>query len=467
MKSPPGRERARELRPDDQQPRAGTRMVHGNVREAAAWALERTLASRSPADTFLETAKERCDLRDHGLLKELVLGTLTWRRRLDDVIARAANRRIDQIEEGLRAPLRLAVYQLLFLDRVPHHAAVNEAVEQARRATHRGGASFANAVLRRVARAPRLEAWPVEHEDALVRLAIEQSHPDFLVRRWRERFGEERTRALLRANNRPKPLQLLAFRHRGGRELLAEALIDEEVEVVASEIAPLGLRVVSGQPLHSESFCRGGFYVQDEASQAVALLPPPGRGERILDVAAAPGGKTFSLIAYEPTVRAVMADASPPRLDTLRRNLQRLELAVPLVAMDAAQPALAQAFDRVVCDLPCSGTGTLRKNPELKWRISEDEIGRLAREAGRMLAGAADLVRAGGMLSIITCSLEREENEDVVERFLAERDDFELAMLEERLPPPLRRGVTGPGRWQILPADDHDGFTAHVLRRRV
>lgn len=247
--------------------------------------------------------------------------------------------------------------------------------------------------------------------------------------------------------------------------MLAEALIDEEVQVVASEIAPLGLRVVSGQPLHSKSFCRGGFYVQDEASQAVALLPPPEPEERILDVAAAPGGKTFSLIAFEPTVHAVMSDASPPRLDVLRRNLQRLDLEVPLVAMDAARPALSRAFDRVVCDLPCSGTGTLRKNPELKWRISEIEVGRLAREAGRMLSGAAELVRPGGLLSVITCSLEREENEDVVERFLSENADFDLLSLEDRLPPPLKRQIVDVGRWQILPAEDHDGFTVHVLVR--
>jgi 16S rRNA (cytosine967-C5)-methyltransferase len=466
VKGPPGRARAGALRPSGRRRPPSSRTVHGNVREAAAWVLDCTLASRSPVDGFLESAKQRCDPLDHGLLRELVLGTLTWCRRIDDVIARAANREFEQIEKGLRAPLRLAVYQLLFLDRMPHHAVVHEAVEQARRATHRGGASFANAVLRRVARDARLDAWPVEERDPVRRLAVEHSHPDFLVRRWVEQFGQPRTRELLAANNRPKSLQLLAFRHRGGRELLAESLIDEGVEVTASELAPLGLDVTSGQPLHSESFRRGGFYVQDTASQAVALLPPPTAGERILDLAAAPGGKTFSLIAYEPTVRVVAADASLLRLGVLRANLARLELEVPLLATDAARPGVATVFDRVVCDLPCSGTGTLRKNPELKWRISESEIGRLAREAGRMLEGAAELVRPGGLLSVITCSLEVEENEAVVERFLAAHPEFAPLALEERLPPPLRAHVGGPGRWQILPGDAHDGFTAHVLERR-
>ncbi|HVS16027.1 MAG TPA: transcription antitermination factor NusB [Thermoanaerobaculia bacterium] len=465
MKDPPGRVRAGALRQGGRRRPPSERTVHGNVREAAAWVIERTLSSRSPAAGFLESAKERCDPYDHGLLRELVLGTLTWCRRIDHVIAQAANRRFDQIENGLRAPLRLAVYQLLFLDRMPHHAIVHEAVEQARHATHRGGASFANAVLRRVARDARLDAWPVEERDPVRRIAVEHSHPDFLVRRWVEQFGERRTRELLVANNRPKPLQLLAFRHRGGRELLAEALIDEGVEVSASELAPLGLEVLSGQPLHSESFRRGGFYVQDTASQAVALLPPPAPGERILDLAAAPGGKSFSLIAFEPAVRLVAADASLPRLGVLRANLERLELEVPVLAMDAGSPAVAGVFDRVVCDLPCTGTGTLRKNPELKWRISEAEVGRLAREAGRMLEGAAELVVPGGLLAVITCSLELEENDAVVDRFLAAHPEFAPLALEGRLPPPLQRHVCAPGRWQVLPAGVHDGFTVHVLAR--
>src|SRR3954454_10953805 len=201
-----------------------------NVRAAAAWVLERTLASMAPADSFLDSALPRFDDRDQGLLRELVMGTLRWLRRLDHVITAASSRSFDQIEEVLRSPLRVATYQLLFLDRVPAHAAVHEAVEQAHQLTHRGGASFVNGVLRRIARAPRPEDWPVAEADPVRRLAIEKSHPDFLVARWLDRFGTARTLDLLDANNRPKPMHLLAFRDRGGRELLAESLIDEGME---------------------------------------------------------------------------------------------------------------------------------------------------------------------------------------------------------------------------------------------
>lgn len=458
-------------RAQPRQPYRGRRIDHprtpaDNVRTAAAWVVERSLGTLAPSTVFLESALARLDECDHALLRELALGTLRWLRRLDYVIARASHRPFKEIEPALLVPLRIAAYQLLFLDRVPAYAAVHEGVAHAARQTHRGGGSFANAVLRRIARSPSLEDWPVDEHDPWKKLAVEHSHPDFLVKRWTARFGEAATLALLAANNRPKALQLLAFRDRGGREILAEDMIDEGIAVEPSVLSPLGLVVRAGNPLHAPSYQRGDFYVQDEASQAAALVPPPRPGELVLDAAAAPGGKAFALIATEPTVRPILADVSVERLMLLKANLDRLGRRLPLLLADAGRPALAGSFDRVVLDLPCTGTGTLRKSPELKWRISESEIGRLARQSLRMLAGSAPLVGRDGYLSAITCSLEPEENEDVVKRFVAEHRDFELLDLEGLLPYPLERRIAGPGCWRMPPEDDHDGFTVHVLVRR-
>ncbi|HEY3568264.1 MAG TPA: transcription antitermination factor NusB [Thermoanaerobaculia bacterium] len=436
-----------------------------NVRAAAAWVLERTLASMAPADSFLDSALPRFDERDQGLLRELVMGTLRWLRRLDHVIAAASNRSFEQIEEVLRSPLRIATYQLLFLDRVPAHAAVHEAVEQAHQLTHRGGASFVNGVLRRIARAPRPEDWPVNESDPVRRIAIEKSHPDFLVARWLDRFGTARTLDLLDANNRPKPMHLLAFRDRGGRELLAESLIDEGLEVEPASLSPLGLIVRRGNPLASAAFQRGDFYVQDEASQAAALIPPPRREEAVLDAAAAPGGKSFSLLAWEPTVHVTMSDVAASRAARVRDNQRRLRRALPLAVGDATAPPFRGPFDRVVLDLPCTGTGTLRRHPEIKWRISESEIGRLSRQALRLLEGTAPLVAPGGRLVAITCSLEPEENEDVMTRFLATHPELSLLPLDGLLESPVAAGITGPGAWRILTGGDHDGFTVHVLAK--
>lgn len=435
------------------------------VRAAAVRVLDRALASRSPADVFLNQESVELDQRDRRLLRELVFGSLRWLRRLDQVIASAASRPLEEIDPPLHSPLRLGAYQLLYLERIPPHAAVNEAVEQTRRRSHRGGAAFVNAVLRRVAERPRLADWPIAETDPVRSLAIESSHPDFLVSRWWKRFGEARTRELVEANNRPKPFHLLAFTDRGGRERLAEALASEGVASEPSSLSPVGLIVREGKPVDTKAFARGDFYLQDEASQVSALVPAPVAGEVILDAAAAPGGKSFALQAVEPEVGIQAAEISLARLGVLRTNVVRLGRRLPLVAADASVPPFEGSFDRVVVDLPCTGTGTLRKHPELKWRVSAAELGRLSGQALELLIGVAPLVRPGGRLVAITCSLEPEENEEVSAALLAGNRDFVPEELETGLDPPLQEQVVGPGSWQILPGGDHDGFTVQVHRR--
>lgn len=435
-----------------------------DVRRRAARVLDRVLAARSPAADRLAAAEAGLDERDRRLLRELVLGSLRWLRRLDHVLETSSGRRLGKIRPRLLAPLRIGVYQLLFLDRVPAFAAVDRAVAEARRRAGRGGAGFVNAVLRKVAVRPELDAWPVNVEDPVARLGIETSHPDFLVRRWIERFGEETARGLLVAGNRRRPVWLLAL---ADRSALIEELRGEGVETAPGELGGAALRVVSGDPLGTSAFARGAFYVQDEASQAAAMVPPPRPGERVLDAAAAPGGKGFALAASEAAVAIVAGDRSLTRLAGLRENQRRLGRSDPLLVCDAAEPPFAGAFDRVVADLPCSGTGTLSRHPELKWRLSPEEIDRLAGEGQRLLEGLAEVVRPGGLLVVITCSIEREENEDVVARLLERRPELEPVRLEERLTAELAEHVFAPGAWRTLPTAKRDGFTVHVLRRAL
>jgi 16S rRNA (cytosine967-C5)-methyltransferase len=269
----------------------------------------------------------------------------------------------------------------------------------------------------------------------------------------------------LETNNRARPLQLLAFRDRGGREAAGEELIDDQVEVAASALSPLGLVVRAGRPRDSRAFARGDLYVQDEASQAAALVPPPIAGERVLDLAAAPGGKSFAILAWEPTARCVASDRSLSRLRLLRENSRRLRRRLPAFVMDGAESACDDVFDRVIADLPCSGTGTLRRHPEIKWRLRPSEIGRLADEGLRLLAGGARALRPGGLLVVITCSIEPEENEQLFARLLELDPELRPVELDGRVPLPWGRFACGP-KWQVLPADDHDGFTVHVAQRR-
>lgn len=440
------------------QPRPG-------VRALAAWVVERALSTRLPLPTLLDPARDRLSELDRRLLFELVRGTLRWLRRIDAVLEQAAERPVGKLQPELLAPLRLGAYQLLFLERVPPHAVISEAVEDVRSRVHRGAAGLANAVLRRIARNPQLEAWPVAISDPIRRLAIETSHPDLLVERWWHRFGEDRTRKLLETNNRIKALGILAFRDLGGRELLAEALIDEGLEVEASSIAPLGLVVRKGKPWATRAFAEGRFYLQDEASQVAALVPPPRIGERVLDVAAAPGGKGWSLLASQPSVQLFSADLSLERLGLLLRNRRRLKRPGPTFVADAATGPWQPVFDRVVLDAPCSGTGTLRKHPELKWRFSLRELERLSSEGRRLLLGASKAVAPGGILCWITCSLEEEENESVARWFLETVPGFRLLELEDWVREEHRFGIVGPGLWRCFPEQEHDGFSVIVFER--
>jgi len=412
-------------------------MSGDRLRELASTALEGVLASRAPATERLEVAGRDLAARDRKLLVELVLGSLRWLRRIDHVLESASSRSIERIDRPLLAPMRLGIYQLLFLDRVPAHAAVSEAVDDARRRTQNRGAGFVNAVLRRVARSAGLSDWPVKVADPIARLGIETSHPDFLVRKWMRQFGEEPTRRLLKANNTPKPVHLLTFPDRGGRESVLRRLSKEGIETTYSRLSPLGLIVRTGNALHSTPFREGDLYVQDEASQAAAVIPAPVAGERIFDAAASPGGKSFAMLAAEPAVRLVSGDLRLHRLERLLLNTIRMRRAIPIVASAAEMPGLGAAFDRVVVDLPCSGTGTLRKHPELKWRVGPAELQRLSRQAATLLDGVAPLVAPGGLLIAITCSIEPEENEATIDDLLGRTPDLALEPLDSLDESPL------------------------------
>lgn len=435
------------------------------ARDVAARLVAETLESGRPLSGRQEVALAVLDERDAALARQLVFGSLRWLRRIDHVLATVSSRPLAHVDPAIAAILRVAAFQLLYLDRVPPHAAVDEAVRAAKSKVRRA-AGFVNAVLRRIAAAPRLDDWPLDLTDPTERLAVELSYPTFLVRRWLESFGAERARAMLEAGNRPKPQHLLAFTELGGRAALRDELERDGIDCVVSQISSLGLIVRRGNALRSRAFVEGRCYIQDEVSQAAALIPPPVADERVCDVACGPGGKSLALIAAEPRVRIVAADRSLPALGRLRANLRRMGRRLPTVASDLRRPAIDGCFARVVLDLPCSGTGTFRNHPELKWRLSESSIAASGERAVELMRAAVPLVEKGGVLVTITCSVEPEENELAVERLVA--SEPRLKRVE-----PSSDGLAGatlpsssPLLWCVPPEDDHDGFTVNVIARR-
>jgi 16S rRNA (cytosine967-C5)-methyltransferase len=435
------------------------------ARVRAVRVLREVLERGGRATALLVEESRGLSPEDGNLLREIALGVLRHRATLDAELSAVSRVPLSRLTPDLREILEVALYQVRHLDRVPAYAAVDDAVSHARRSGGAGAAGLVNAILRTLLRKPPLPPGEGRGEGATgaTALALRYSHPEFLVQRWLDRFGETATLHLLESDNSPSGVDLLTNTRKTDRESLAAALLAEGISTSPSPLSPLALTVLSGNPLRSPLFDRGHFLLQDAASQALPLLLP--RGELLLDLAAAPGGKSFSAVLHGRMSRAVALDRSVERLMLVRENRVRLGVSEVLPAAgDVRTPPLpAGAFDRVLFDAPCGGTGTLRKNPEIRYRVTPEAIERLALAQEQGLLAAAGLLAPGGLLLYSTCSLEEEENERVVERVFARDPGLEPAPMDA--PSGLASFVSG-NRFRILPAQANDGFTAHLLRRR-
>lgn len=415
------------------------------------------------ADALLgETLQaEPLEARDAALLTRLVYGVTAWQARLDWTLAPLSSRPFAELDPPVRAALRLGLHQLLFLDRVPDHAAVSTSVNLVKAEAGKGASGMANAILRRVLREGE-RAMPEAGEDIAQHLAVRFSHPTWLVCRWLEEFGEERTRGLLAANQEAARTTLRS-RNPGGRDTAIAALRDAGIRAEAGRFAPAAIDIDAPRGRLDDA-TSAGLVAQGEASQLVACLLAAGPRGRLLDLCAAPGGKTEYLrdqIGSEATVLA----ADPARAGVRRLKARGLPL---VVRADGRQPPLrAGWFEGVLVDAPCSGLGTLRGHPEIRWRRTADDVARLAATQREILDVAARLVRPGGRLVYATCTLLSEENEDVRDSFLAMHPEFEGADARASLPEAAHGLVDSGGALRTAPdRDDLDGFFACVLQRK-
>jgi 16S rRNA (cytosine967-C5)-methyltransferase len=419
------------------------------------------------------------DPRDQSLVAEIAIGTLRWRAALDHLIERFAKRRLGQIDLEVLTVLRLSAYQILHLTRVPVSAAVNEGVELVRQAKKKSAIGFANAVLRSVDRdrdvlplpgPPDATSTGDARRGALLDyFSITLSHPRWLTARWLARYGEAATESWLRFNNREAPLVLRANLLKISVEDLAARLSEHGVTTTPTRYAPHGLVVLSGNPIRTPLDADGLFVVQDEASQLVGLMVPVSEGERVLDACASPGGKTTEMAAeMRDRGLLVASDVRARRVHLLAETVRRSGArSVRLTQADFTRAApFAPAFDAVLLDAPCSGLGTVRRDPDIKWRRREEDLASLAAAELQMLRHAADAVRPGGRLVYATCSSEPEENEEVAAAFLADRPDFESGV------PATRHAAVLPldaaGRLRTCPPEHglEAFFAALFVRRR-
>ncbi|MGC1832092.1 MAG: 16S rRNA (cytosine(967)-C(5))-methyltransferase RsmB, partial [Candidatus Acidiferrales bacterium] len=359
---------------------------------------------------------------DAGLATELVLGVLRWRRLLDFLLERQLKKAAARLELAVALALRMGLYQLRFLERVPARAAVNESVELVKRARKTSAATLVNAVLRKAAGEAGTGAakfLPAEISET-ERLGILHSHPTWMVERWVARFGEARAVGLLEANNRAPRLSC-ALHDLARRDEIFAGLRAAGLRVEPGEILRGAFAVAGGSVTRTAAFRDGLISIQDEASQVVPLLLGVREGERVLDMCAAPGGKTAALArAAGRAGLVVAADLHAHRLRGMREQFSRLGLgAVRLVELDAARPLpFGVRFDRILVDAPCSGTGTLGRHPEIRWRLKAEALAEFHVLQVALLRSGLERLAPGGRLVYSTCSLEAEENEFVVEEVL-------------------------------------------------
>lgn len=443
---------------------SGNRVV-SPARRAAFEILRRVEEEGAFASVLLNSIDEEMRADDRALCYELVLGALRWQLWLDALIEHYAARKAESLDPPVRRALRLGFYQLRFLSRIPASAIVNESVNLAYFARLRSASGFINAVLRRATRETDFNP-AAQLTDPLKRLAIETSHPVWLVERWVKAFGFAEAEKFAHANNEAPPVAFRLAAKDEDEQAVLDKLREAGATLSLSKIAPQAWRVEGASATVRKLALDGRIYLQDEASQLVAHVLDARVGERVLDVCAAPGSKTTHIASISPESGLIVAcDLHEQRLRTVLASEKRAGMKrICAVVHDATAtlPLTNESFDRVLVDAPCTGTGTLRRNPEIRWRISDHDIWDLAARQRLILANAANAVRRSGRIVYSTCSVEPEENEEVVKAFLQDHTDFKQVAVS--LPESLRSADGSARTWPHR--DGADGFFIAAFERK-
>lgn len=447
-------------------------MAKKGARDVALDVLNRVEEHKSYSNLELRNVLDRTELNasDVGLVTELVYGTIQRKLTLDHVLSHFVGGK--KIQAWVRNLLRLSLYQIRFLDRIPERAAVHEAVEIAKKRGHQGIASMVNGVLRNVLRQP--DVWDRSPEgDAALRISVAFSHPEWLVRQWIKEYGEETTKAICEANNRTPHSSIRVNALKVKKDELLAQLAEEGGAVNESALSPDGLLIEGGHAAGTRWFKDGFFSIQDESSMLVAPALSPKPGMRVLDACAAPGGKTTHIAELMGNQGQIIAsDVHPHKRDLIASAAKRLGITIiePMVsdALDLPEKGLG-TFDRILLDAPCSGFGVIRRKPDLKWNKTPEDVLAIAQLQYELLKSLSTMLAPDGVMVYSTCTIEPKENQDIVRRFIAEHPEFILDdTLRDDLPQAVRDKVDETGAYiQILPHDfDSDGFFIARLKRK-
>ena len=417
------------------------------------------------AELLHSSQYQKLSTADHGLATEIVMGVLRWRSLMDGQIAGHSSQKLSKLDPEVLTALRIAAYQLMFLDRVPQHAAVHESVELVKRARKRSAAPFANAVLRKLINTRVSRGTEIEQATNAAELCEASSHPPWIVGQWVAQFGLETARSICANDQRPPETSV-----RFSSPRVEQSLEGEGITLAPGNVLTSSRRVLSGDVIRTSAYQSGQAFFQDEASQLAALLV--GHGASFLDCCAAPGGKTRVMAQRNPQALVVAVELHPRRARLLADLVK--EPNVRVISADALSLPANSQFERVLADVPCSGTGTLGRNPEIKWRLKPEDLADLQGRQVAILCAAMRQAAPGGRVVYSTCSLEREENEEVVAMALAGGLSFKVVDCREELNRLREEGElradpdslsSGPFLRTIPGVHNCDGFFAAILQR--
>jgi 16S rRNA (cytosine967-C5)-methyltransferase len=443
-----------------------------NVRESVVSILEQIEKNQSYSNLLLNNVikKNQIATKDIGLLTELTYGTLQRKMTLDYYLEPFI-KNPKKLENWVKQLLRMTLYQMLYLDKIPDRAAIHEAVEIAKKRGHKGISGMVNGVLRSLQREGIRDMDEIK--DEVERLSIETSHPTWLVRRWIEQFGYNKAKEMCEINL-TAPMQTARINtNKITREACIKRLSEEGFQVEESVVVPEAIKCLKGNLAHSESFREGLITIQDESSMLVAYALGIEQNETILDACAAPGGKSTHIAEkLEDTGQVISLDLHEHKVKLINENAVRLGLTnIETKAMDSRkvqEEFEGSAFDRILLDAPCSGLGVMRRKPDMKYTKKEEDLNRLQSIQLQLLDSVTPLLKPGGTLVYSTCTIDRSENEEVVTAFLQKHTDFEgdLSVIE-RMPKAIQPLMTD-FQLQIFPQDfGSDGFYIASLRKKV
>lgn len=407
---------------------------------------------------------ETLNYLDQAFITELIYGVLRWRERLDWIIRNLSKISLRKIDQSILNILRVGLYQIIFLSKIPPHSAVDESVKLAKAIKGKSAGGFVNAILRSFLRKKDELSYPDLKKDPSLHISVLYSHPLWLVNRWINEMGLEKTIEICNMNNQITPTTIRVNTLKISRDQLMRRLEEEGIKVIPTYFSDEGIRIEGRKAISRLPFLKDGlFIIQDEASQLVTEILDPKPGERILDACASPGSKTTHIAQRMRNEGEIYSlDLTEKKLNLIKESCFRMGIKiVKTIIGDVSKPLTILdnlRFDRILIDVPCSGFGTIRKNPDLKWRRGEMDIKRLSRLQYSILYNCSRYIKEGGILVYSTCTIFHEENEDVVEKFLREHPEFQLDSIGKILPKKFHPFIKNGFFKTYPPIEEMDGF---------